>query len=59
MFSGILGGLFFAFILAFFGADNAFLKAVEPFIDVELTTAHWYIMFAIIGGIAGLFGRDN
>lgn len=52
---GIADSLLFAWILSWFGASQGFVRVIQPFIkEIELTTDHYYFVFALIGAIGGL-----
>ena len=53
---GFVGGLFAAWILTWFDVDLMVLEAIQPFIDIQLTTSHYYILIAMIGLVGGAFG---
>lgn len=50
MIDGLLTGLVLAWILSFFGVDEIFVGAIQPFID-KITTVHYYFLFAVLGAI--------
>ena len=52
---GFVGGLFVAWILSWFDVDVMLLEVIQPFIEVQLTTSHYYILIAMIGLIGGAF----
>lgn len=52
---GFVGGLFVAWILTWFDVDLMVLEVIQPFIDIQLTTSHYYILIAMIGLIGGAF----
>nr|DAE60127.1 MAG TPA: Tryptophanase operon leader peptide [Caudoviricetes sp.] len=54
MICGILYGLLCGRILSWFNVDNICIKALQPFISFELTTAHYYFVFGLVGMIYGI-----
>ena len=55
VFENLIGGLVAAWILTWFDADQIFIEIVQPFIKTELTTSHFYFVFACIGILYSLF----
>ena len=53
---GFVGGLFAAWILTWFDVDLMVLEVIQPFIDIQLNTSHYYILIAMIGLVGGAFG---
>ena len=53
--TGIVKGLIVAWILTLFNLDVMFIEAIKPFVNFEFITAQWYIMFALIGAVSGIF----
>lgn len=53
MFGGIVSGLICAWILVQFGVDNICINVLQPFIQTELTTDHFYFVFGVVGFICG------
>lgn len=53
---GFVGGLFVAWILTWFDVDLMVLEVIQPFIDIQLTTSHYYILIAMIGLVGRAFG---
>lgn len=54
MFSGILGGLFIAWILSIFNFDSMFIRAVYEIFSLNISTDVYYVIFALIGLIGGI-----
>lgn len=52
---GFVEGLIVAWILTWFDVDLMVLEVIQPFINVRLTTSHYYILIATIGLIGGAF----
>lgn len=55
MLDGFVGGLIVAWILTWFDVDLMVIEVIQPFIDIQLTTSHYYILIATIGLIGGAF----
>lgn len=55
VFENLIGGLIIAWILTCFDVDQIFIEIVQPFIKTELTTNHFYFIFACIGILYSLF----
>lgn len=54
---GIIGGLIIAWILSWFGIDNIIIRGVNELFDIEISTAGYYVLFAIVGLITRLLTR--
>lgn len=54
MVEGIMYGLFFGFFLSLFNFDKMLIEVFQPFVEVTLTTSHYYVAYALIGVITGL-----
>ena len=50
----IIEALITACILTWFDIDKIFIEVVQPFMKVEITTSHFYFIFACIGIVYGL-----
>lgn len=58
MIEGLIEGLVAAWILDFFGIDEAFIEVLQPFVkEVQLTAMHYYFVFAVIGLLSGIFNN--
>ena len=55
IFEYIIESLITAWILTWFNCDEIFIDIVQPFMKVEITTNHFYFIFACIGILYGLF----
>ena len=58
MLGGFVSGLIIAWILSLFGIDHMLIDVVQPFVTITLTTNHYYIFFALIGMLGGIFNRS-
>lgn len=56
---GFVGGLFVAWILTWFDVDLMLLEVIQPFVNIELTTSHYYILIAMIGLVGGAFSNGS
>ena len=54
IFKYLTESLITAWILIQFDCDKIFIEAVQPFTEVEITTSHFYFIFACIGIVYGL-----
>lgn len=54
MIGGILYGLLCGWILTLFNVDDICIEVLQQFISFELTTAHYYFVFGLIGMIYGI-----
>lgn len=54
---GILCGLLSAWFLKLFGFCAFCIEVLQPFYDFPLTKAHYYFVFAILGGLLGLLHK--
>lgn len=54
MINGILYGLVCGRFLSWFNVDDICIKVLQPFISFELTTAHYYFVFGLVGMIYGI-----
>ena len=60
MLDGIVDGLIVAWILTIFNVDSICINVLQPFfINVKLTTNHYYFAFGAIGLIAGIMSHSN
>lgn len=60
MLGGIISGLIVAWILSLFNVDVILINAIQPFISsVQLTNAHYYTLFALIGLIGVLIEQKR
>jgi hypothetical protein len=61
--SGIIEGLLAAWILNLFGFGELFIKGMNEWSDLDITTAGYYVFFALVGllfeGIGQVRGRKN
>lgn len=55
---GFVGGLFVAWILSWFNVDVMLLEVIQSFIEIQLTTNHYYILVAMIGLIGRAFQKE-
>lgn len=53
MLSGLAEGLAVAWILVQFGVDSICIEILQPFIEQELATRHFYFALGFIGLIYG------
>ncbi len=58
MLSGILSGLFVAFIASLFGFDHFFIQSFHEIFNKQISVATYYVIFAILGCIAGFLRRE-
>lgn len=54
MISGILCSLFGAWFLTLFGFNTMCVEVFQPMVTFQLTDAHYYMMFVIVGLIMAL-----
>ncbi|WP_154668841.1 hypothetical protein [Niameybacter massiliensis] len=47
-----------AWILTWFDVDIMMLEVIQPFMNIELTTSHYYILIAMIGLVGGAFNKN-
>ena len=45
----MINGLLLAWILSLFNFDIVFVEGVQTFVDFKVITAHYYLLFAILG----------
>ena len=50
----LMEALITAWILTWFNVDEIFIDVVQPITEVEITTSHFYFVFACIGVLYGL-----
>ena len=50
----MINGLLLAWILSLFNFDNIFVEAVQTFVHFKVITAHYYLLFALLGLISRL-----
>ena len=51
----ILGGLFIAWVLSWFGAHIAVINVFQPLLpQMTLTSQHYYVAFGLLGLILGI-----
>ena len=55
VFEYIIESLIIAWILTLFNCDRIFIDVVQPLVEMDITTNHFYFVFACIGIIYGLF----
>ena len=53
MLGGFLIGIFVAWILSFFGIDSMIIQGLNELFKLEITSAGYYTLFALIGLIGG------
>lgn len=51
IFNGILEGLFFAWVLTWFGVEVHIIHALKELFDITITIHGYYFVFAILGAI--------
>jgi len=54
---GIIEGLIAAWILSLFRVELIFIDVIQDFVKFEITTSHYYFIFAVIGLICELARR--
>ena len=54
VFEYLIESLITAWILTWFNVEEIFIDVVQPLTKVEITTSHFYFVFACIGIIYGL-----
>ncbi|WP_425203721.1 hypothetical protein [Priestia megaterium] len=54
MADGLLSGLLFAWVLSWFGFDNLAVKGINELLQINATTASYYLIAVALGIIAGL-----
>ena len=60
MLNGLIYGLITAEILVWFGVDEIFIDALQPFFsDIKLTEDLFYFVLAVLGIISGLLQQIN
>ncbi|ELC8442194.1 hypothetical protein QYB59_001215 [Clostridium perfringens] len=52
MLSGLLGGLFVAWILSLFDFDKMVINSIYEVFDIEISKDLYYVIFALIGLIS-------
>ncbi|MDZ5254180.1 hypothetical protein [Clostridium sp. LIBA-8841] len=52
MLSGLLGGLFVAWILSLFDFDSMVINSIHEVFDIEVSKDLYYVIFALIGLIS-------
>lgn len=58
MINGLVGGLFAAWILTGFDVHDILIEAIQPmFPMIEITKNHYYLVFAVVGMVGGLFNK--
>ena len=55
VFEYLIESLITAWILTWFDVDKIFIDVIQPLTKVEITTSHFYFVFACIGIVYGLF----
>lgn len=58
MLSGLLGGLFVAWILSLFNFDHMFINAVYELLGLKISTDVYYVVFALLGLICGIINKE-
>ncbi|MDF5361712.1 hypothetical protein P3687_25675 [Vibrio parahaemolyticus] len=53
MLGGFLIGIFVAWILSFFGVDSMIIQGLYELFNIEITSAGYYTLFALIGLVGG------
>lgn len=53
MLEGLVSGIALAWILSLFGVDAMFIEVFQPYYSTALTSAHFYVLFALVGIIGG------
>lgn len=51
----MINGLLLAWILSLFNFDNIFVEGVQTFVHFKVVTAHYYLVFALLGLISRFF----
>lgn len=57
MLSGFIGGLFVAWFLRLFDVDNILIGFSKDVFKRTITLNTYYVMFGVLGIVAGLFNR--
>lgn len=57
MLGGFIGGLIVGWVLNWFHVADMIIDVAQPFIGVELTHSHYYVLLGMIGLIGGAFSR--
>lgn len=58
MIGGIIGGLFSGWILSLFGFDDVVTHGCKELFNITISTYGYYLIFALIGAICGIFNID-
>ncbi len=53
MLGGFLIGILVAWILSFFGIDSMIIQGLNELFKIEITSAGYYTLFALIGLVGG------
>ncbi|MBE3101007.1 MAG: hypothetical protein IMZ47_01905 [Firmicutes bacterium] len=52
--NGIIGGLFLAWVLTWFNVDRIIIDGINELFALSISTAGYYVLFAIIGFISNV-----
>ncbi|HHV93974.1 MAG TPA: hypothetical protein GXX47_05480 [Firmicutes bacterium] len=58
LFSGLVTGLLFAWMGSWFGLDRLIIQGIAEFTALDISSAGYYTLFAFVGLIGGLLGRN-
>lgn len=50
----MINGLLLAWILSLFNFDTIFVEGIQTFVHFKVITAHYYLLFALLGIISRL-----
>ena len=50
----MINGLLLAWILSLFNFDTMFVEGVQTFVHFKVITAHYYLVFALLGLVSRL-----
>lgn len=50
----IIESLLTAWFLTWFGIDDMLIEVFQPFIDVKLTSSHYYVTFFFVGVVLAI-----
>lgn len=59
MITGIIFGLISGVILSWFSVDKICIEVLQPFVSVELTEAHYYFIFVVLGLMSSIFNGNT
>jgi len=59
----MINGLLLAWILSLFNFDTIFVEGIQTFVHFKVITAHYYLLFALLGLISRfleiIFSKDS